>query len=135
MTGVDPNTDKVELINAGRAPVVEAELAELTRSAVAAKRLRATADPLAAVLDSEITFVCVPTPSQTNGNLDFRYIERVCTEIGAVLREKRGFHVVVVRSTVLPGTLKGSRHPDIGARQRPAGRGGLRRLPQPGVPA
>jgi GDP-mannose 6-dehydrogenase len=106
VTGVDPNTDKVELINSGRAPVVEAELAELTRNAVAAKRLRATSDPLAAVLDSDITFVCVPTPSQTNGNLDFRFIERVCTEIGAALREKRGFHVVVVRSTVLPGTLK-----------------------------
>jgi GDP-mannose 6-dehydrogenase len=105
--GVDPNADKVELINSGRAPVVEAELAELTRRAVSEKRLRATTDPLAAVLESEITFVCVPTPSQTNGNLDFRYIERVCVEIGEALKEKRDFHVVVVRSTILPGTLKG----------------------------
>jgi GDP-mannose 6-dehydrogenase len=106
VTGVDPNPAKVELINSGRAPVVEAELAELTRQAVAAKRLRATSDPLSAVLDTEVTFVCVPTPSQTNGNLDFRYIERVCAEIGAALREKHAFHVVVVRSTILPGTLK-----------------------------
>jgi GDP-mannose 6-dehydrogenase len=106
VTGVDPNADKVELINAGRAPVVEAELAELTRRAVAQKRLRATTDPVSAVLETDITFVCVPTPSQSNGNLDFRFIERVCGEIGAALREKQGFHVVVVRSTILPGTLK-----------------------------
>ncbi|MGH8295686.1 MAG: nucleotide sugar dehydrogenase, partial [Steroidobacteraceae bacterium] len=107
VTGVDPNTDKVELINSGRAPVVEAELAQLTRRAVSQKRLRATTDPLSAVLDSEVTFICVPTPSQTNGNLDCRYVERVCAEIGAALREKHDFHVVVMRSTVLPGTLKG----------------------------
>ncbi len=106
VTGVDPNTEKVQLINSGRSPVVEAELAELTRAAVSAQRLRATTDPLEAVLESEVTFVCVPTPSQTNGNLDFRYIERVCAEIGAALRQKRDFHVVVVRSTILPGTLK-----------------------------
>jgi GDP-mannose 6-dehydrogenase len=107
VTGVDPNTDKVELINSGRAPVVEAELAELTRGAVSARRLRATTDPVSAVLESEVTFVCVPTPSQTNGNLDFRYVERVCGEIGAALRAKQDFHVIVVRSTILPGTLTG----------------------------
>jgi GDP-mannose 6-dehydrogenase len=117
--GVDPNTAKVELINSGRAPVVEAELAELTRRAVAEKRLRATNDPLSAVLESDITFVCVPTPSQTNGNLDFRYLERVCTEIGAALREKSAFHVVVVRSTILPGTLKGLAIPTL---ERASGR-------------
>jgi len=105
--GVDPNADKVALINSGRAPVVEAELAELTRRAVTEKRLRATSDPLSAVLDSEVTLVCVPTPSQTNGNLDFRFLERVCGEIGAALREKSDFHVVVIRSTILPGTVKG----------------------------
>ena len=105
--GVDPNAAKVELINSGRAPVVEAELAELTRRAVSQQRLTATSDPVSAVLESDITFVCVPTPSQTNGNLDFRYLERVCGEIGAALREKRAFHVVVVRSTILPGTLQG----------------------------
>ena len=106
VTGVDPNADKVELINAGHAPVVEAELAELTRRAVAQKRLHATIDPVGAVLETDLTLVCVPTPSQSNGNLDLRFIERVCGEIGAALREKAGFHVVVVRSTILPGTLK-----------------------------
>ena len=104
--GVDPNAAKVELINSGRAPVVEAELAELTHRAVSEKRLTATSDPVNAVLDSDVTFVCVPTPSLTNGNLDFRYVERVCAEIGAALREKGSFHVVVMRSTILPGTLQ-----------------------------
>jgi GDP-mannose 6-dehydrogenase len=119
VTGVDPNTEKVELINSGRAPVVEAELAELTRRAVTARRLHATTDALSAVLGSEVTFVCVPTPSQTNGNLDFRYIERVCAEIGAALREKAGFHVVVVRSTILPGTLRALAIPTL---ERASGR-------------
>ena len=104
--GVDPNPKKVELINAGRAPVVEAELSELTRSAVTQRRLRATTDPQLAVQETAVTFVCVATPSQTNGNLDFRYLEKVCSEIGAALAAKPDFHVVVVRSTILPGTLR-----------------------------
>ena len=119
VTGVDPNGEKVALINSGRAPVVEAELAELTRRGVAEKRLRATTDPVAAVLESEVTFVCVPTPSQTNGNLDFRYVERVCAEIGAALREKRDYHVIVIRSTILPGTLSGLAIPTL---ERASGR-------------
>jgi GDP-mannose 6-dehydrogenase len=105
--GVDPNPDKVAMINAGRPPVLEAELAELTRRAVTQHRLSATTDPQVAVHASEITFICVATPSQTNGNLDFRFLEKVCTEIGAALASKSGFHVVVVRSTILPGTLRG----------------------------
>lgn len=119
VTGVDPNPDKVELINSGHAPVVEAELSELTRRAVSQKRLHATTDPVSAVLETDLTFVCVPTPSQTNGNLDFRYIERVCGEIGAALRQKQGFHVVVVRSTILPGTLKSLAIPTL---ERASGR-------------
>jgi GDP-mannose 6-dehydrogenase len=104
--GVDPNPQKVELINSGRAAVVEAGLGELTRKAVKERRLHATTDPESAVLGTEITFICVPTPSQTNGNLDCRFMEKVCAEIGAALAAKRDHHVVVVRSTVLPGTLK-----------------------------
>jgi GDP-mannose 6-dehydrogenase len=104
--GVDPNAGKVELINAGRAPVVEAELPELTRRAVSEGRLRAIQDPQEAVDASEITFVCVATPSQPNGDLEFRYLDRVCAEIGTALARKSAFHVVVIRSTVLPGTLR-----------------------------
>ena len=105
--GVDPNDEKVRLINEGRSPVVEAELEELTGRAVSRKRLRAIQDPQAAVLETEITFICVATPSKTNGDLDFRYLEKVCAEIGAALAAKPTFHVVVVRSTILPGTLQG----------------------------
>ena len=105
--GVDPNPDKVGLINAGRAPVVEAHLEELTRRAVDRQRLRAIQDPQAAVQETDITFICVATPSKNNGDLDFRYLEKVCTEIGAALATKTGFHIVVVRSTILPGTLRG----------------------------
>lgn len=105
--GVDPNGDKVDLINAGRSPVVEAELEELTRRAVQRGRLRAVQDPQVAVYESEITLICVATPSKTNGDLDFRFLEKVCTEIGTALACKSSFHVVVVRSTILPGTLRG----------------------------
>ncbi len=104
--GVDPNTSKVDLINSGLAPVVEAELAELTRRAVSAGRLRAMRDAEEAIQRTQITFICVATPSQANGNLDFHFLERVCAEIGAALARKRDFHVVVVRSTILPGTLR-----------------------------
>lgn len=105
--GVDPNRDKVDLINAGRSPVVEAELEELTRRAVQRGRLRAIQDPQLAIYESEVTLICVATPSRTNGDLDFRFLEKVCTEIGTALASKSTFHVVVVRSTILPGTLRG----------------------------
>jgi GDP-mannose 6-dehydrogenase len=107
LIGVDPNSDKVDLINAGRSPVVEAELEELTRRAVQRKQLRAVQDPQVAVYESDITLICVATPSKTNGDLDFRFLEKVCTEIGTALASKSSFHVVVVRSTILPGTLRG----------------------------
>jgi GDP-mannose 6-dehydrogenase len=105
--GVDPNRDKVDLINAGRSPVVEAELEDLTRRGVQRGRLRAVQDPQLAVLESDITLICVATPSKTNGDLDFRFLEKVCSEIGTALAAKSTFHVVVVRSTILPGTLRG----------------------------
>ncbi len=104
--GVDPNRTKVDLINAGRAPVIEAQLGELTLRAVQARRLRAMPDAETAVRGTQITFVCVATPSRANGSLDLRYLEKVCAEIGAALASKPDFHVVVIRSTVLPGTLR-----------------------------
>lgn len=104
--GVDPNTTKVDLINAGDAPVVEKGLAELTASAVAEGKLKATTDFETTILSSELTFICVATPSQANGSLDFTYLRKVCAEIGQALTKKDSFHVVVVRSTILPGTLK-----------------------------
>lgn len=105
--GVEPNRTKVGLVNQGRAPVVEAELAELTARAVIEGRLTATTETEDAILATDLSIVCVATPSQANGNLDFSHIEACCHDIGAALAKKDGFHVVVVRSTILPGTIRG----------------------------
>jgi len=102
--GVDVNADKVTAINDGRSPVVEPGLPDLLRSAVAAERLRATTDPTDAVRDSEVSLICVGTPSRRNGSLDLTHLERVCEQIGSALRDTTTYHVVIVRSTVLPGT-------------------------------
>jgi GDP-mannose 6-dehydrogenase len=105
--GIDVNPDKVAAINAGRSPVVEPGLDELLSATVRAGRLRATTDTQEAVRETEISLVCVGTPSRRNGSLDLTYLERVCEQIGAVLADKSPYHVVVVRSTVLPGTTHG----------------------------
>lgn len=105
VTGVDPVPTKVELINRGYSPIIEAEIGEIIESTVKAGRLRATVDQDQAVRDTELSFVCVGTPSQANGNLDLRYIRRVCELIGGALRHKRERHTVVIRSTILPGTM------------------------------
>jgi GDP-mannose 6-dehydrogenase len=103
--GVDPVRTKVELINAGHSPIIEADIAEIIASTVRLGRLRATEDQDQAIRDTELSFVCVGTPSQTNGNLDLRYIRRVCELIGQALRNKPTRHTVVIRSTILPGTM------------------------------
>lgn len=104
--GVDPNATKVDLINDGVAPIVETGVGELIARARAESRLSATHSVAAAVEQSVLSIVCVGTPSQLNGNLDLSYVRRVCEEIGAVLRTKRQFHVVVIRSTILPGSMR-----------------------------
>lgn len=103
--GVDPVQTKVDLISAGRSPIVEAEIDELISACVQQGRLRATADHVDAIKNTELSFVCVGTPSQPNGNLDLRYIRRICEQIGQALREKASRHTVVIRSTILPGTM------------------------------
>jgi GDP-mannose 6-dehydrogenase len=104
--GVDISDVKVDLINAGRSPIVEPGLADLLHSGVAAGRIRATTNTADAVRDSDLSMICVGTPSLRNGDLDLHYVENVASEIGAALREKSGWHTVVVRSTVLPGSVK-----------------------------
>jgi GDP-mannose 6-dehydrogenase len=105
--GVDPVPTKVELINSGRSPIVEAEIGEIIASNVRVGRLRATGDQAQAVHETELSFVCVGTPSQANGNLDLRYIRRICEQIGEALKHKTTRHTVVIRSTILPGTMHG----------------------------
>jgi len=102
--GVDVNPLKVDLINRGASTIVETGIGELVREMVDAGRLRATTDPNEAVQGSAISLVCVGTPSQANGSIDLTYLTRVCQDIGEALRVRSDEHVVVIRSTVLPGT-------------------------------
>lgn len=104
--GVDPVRTKVDMINEGESPIIEAEIGEIISANVHAGRLCATEDAGEAIRNSEISFICVGTPSQTNGNLDLRYIRRVCEEIGLLLKYKHLRHTIVVRSTILPGTMR-----------------------------
>lgn len=104
--GVDPIKTKVDLVNAGRSPIIEAEIGEIIASTTRDGRLRATDDPNQAIRETELSFICVGTPSQANGNLDLRYIRRICEQIGGALKGKPERHIVVVRSTVLPGTMR-----------------------------
>src|SRR5438309_6545653 len=104
--GVDLSPTKVEAMRAGRSPIVEPRVGTLISEAHAAKRLQATSDSESAVKNSEISFLCVGTPSLRNGKLDLGHIEPVCRDIGQVLKTKDAFHLVVLRSTVLPGTAE-----------------------------
>ncbi|MEM1144518.1 MAG: UDP-glucose/GDP-mannose dehydrogenase family protein [Pseudomonadota bacterium] len=105
--GVDPNLHKVDLINSGKCPIVEADLPEIIATAAANGQLKATKDPAAAIESTELSFVCVGTPSLANGGLDLKHVAAVCEEIGAALAQKDAYHTVVIRSTVLPGTMHG----------------------------
>jgi GDP-mannose 6-dehydrogenase len=107
VVGVDVNPDKVASLNEGRSPIVEKGLDELIRDNAANGRLRATTDTKEAVDATELSLICVGTPSRRNGSLDLSYLERVCEQIGEALKDKTAYHVVVVRSTVLPGTTHG----------------------------
>lgn len=105
--GVDPVRTKVDLINSGYSPIIEAEIGEIIATAVSTGGLRATGDPVEAIENTELSFVCVGTPSQANGNLDLHYIRRICEQIGGALKHKSARHTVVIRSTILPGTMHG----------------------------
>jgi GDP-mannose 6-dehydrogenase len=103
--GVDVSPVKVDLINGGNAPVVEERIGELTAEVVAAGRLRATTDIADAIGNTEISLVCVGTPSSPSGDMSTMYLERVATQIGETLAKMPDkWHTVVFRSTMLPGT-------------------------------
>lgn len=131
VVGVDVSQSKVDMINDGKATIVEHGIAELVSEMKAAGRLRATTSVSDAVRHSSISLVCVGTPSAPNGSLDLSYVERVCFEIGAALKDKSTRHTIVIRSTVLPGSTediaaaaieRGSgrtRHKDFGLSMNP----------------
>src|SRR5688572_25801096 len=106
VTGVDVSTEKVDLINRGQSPVVEPGLGALLERGVSQGRLRATSRTAEAVEGTDLSLICVGTPSMRNGDLDLQYLETVCREIGAALRQRSVYHTVVVRSTVMPGTVR-----------------------------
>ncbi|WP_407315137.1 nucleotide sugar dehydrogenase [Pseudomonas sp. nanlin1] len=104
--GVDVSKAKIDLINSGKSPIVEPGLGELLDQGIKTGKLRGTTDFSEAIRDTDLSMICVGTPSKKNGDLELNYIESVCREIGLVLRDKSTRHTVVVRSTVLPGTVK-----------------------------
>ena len=106
--GSDINGTKVELLKSGSSPIVEANISELVRSGVACGKLTATNDSVEAVVSSDLSIVCVGTPSSANGSIDTRAIRVVCEEIGAAIGKKKANqqHTIVVRSTILPGTFR-----------------------------
>lgn len=104
--GVDVSQAKVTMVRDGKATILENGIQELVQEMVAAGRLHATLDVAQAVHDTSVSLVCVGTPSRANGSLDLQYVERVCEQVGAALRAKDSWHTVVIRSTVLPGTIE-----------------------------
>ncbi len=104
--GVDPNKTKVDLINQGQTPIIEKDIGELIQKNVECGKLKATTDVDYAIKNSDLSLVCVGTPSQLNGALDLKYVRTVCEEIGATLKDHSAHHVVVIRSTMLPGTMR-----------------------------
>jgi len=104
VTGVDLNPGKVDALRSGNSPIVEPGIADLIAGCRQASTLHATTDSEKAVLETDVSFLCVGTPSLRNGKLDLGHIEPVCRGIGEALRKKDSFHLVVLRSTVLPGT-------------------------------
>jgi len=106
VVGVEPNKLKVDLINDGKSPIIEEGTGELTQRAVAAGRLRAVTDPEEGIFQTELSMVCVGTPSRMNGGLDLKYVHQVSEQIGNALKKKVDFHVVVYRSTMLPGSMQ-----------------------------
>jgi GDP-mannose 6-dehydrogenase len=104
--GVDVNPHKVDLIRNGKSPLIEPGLEERISSMVASGNLSACEDVNDAIKLTDISLICVGTPSNENGSLDLKYVKAVCREIGQALALKQAYHVIVVRSTVLPGTVE-----------------------------
>ena len=106
VVAVDVNEDKVDILNRGLSPIVEPRLTESVMAGVRAGRLRATTDAAAAVLSTDISLICVGTPSQENGSLELSFVSRVTQQIGEAVGKSNNFHSVIVRSTILPGTME-----------------------------
>ncbi len=106
VVGVDSEPKKVDLINAGKAPIIEKDIGQIIERQLATGRLSATTDVAAAIRQTDLSLICVGTPSRGNGDIDLKYVKRVCEQIGTALRNHQGAPVVAIRSTMLPGTMR-----------------------------
>jgi len=113
VVGVEVNPDKLALFRMGKTPLFEPGLAELLANVHGTGRFGATADAGEAVRNSNLSFICVGTPSKKGGQADLSHVEHVSREIGEALRSKQGMHTVIVRSTMLPGGVEGVVIPQI----------------------
>lgn len=104
--GVEPNQTKVEMLNRGQSPIVETGLADLLPKMISSGRFKVTSDWMHAIDQTEMAFVCVGTPSLSNGNIDLRYVRRAAEHIGTALKTRNRYFRVVIRSTVLPGSME-----------------------------
>ncbi len=106
VVGVDVNASKVDMLNRGASPIIETDLEEMIRRAVAAGTLRAVTSAEEAVAATDLSLICVGTPSNANSSLNLDFVAKVCEEIGRALKSKKADHVVCVRSTVMPGSTE-----------------------------
>jgi GDP-mannose 6-dehydrogenase len=97
---------KVKCIQEGRSPIIEKDLPELIAKGTASGKLTATMDYIKAIENTDISLICVGTPSRADGSLNLDYVVALCEQIGSVIKNKPGFHIVVNRSTVVPGTIR-----------------------------
>ena len=104
--GIDPDQTKVNLINAGKTPIIERGIGEIIKDQVASGRLSATTDAASAIPHADLLFICVGTPSLSNGDIDLKYVRRVCEQIGESLGKQEHAPIIVFRSTMLPGTMR-----------------------------
>lgn len=104
--GVDPNTVKVDMINQGKCPIVEKDIGKVIETVARSNKFSATSDWIKAIAETDMALVCVGTPTRDNGSIDLTFIKRVSEHLGKALKTKQDYFVVVVRSTVLPGTTE-----------------------------
>jgi len=103
--GVDVDPLKLELIRSGRSPIVEEGIQDLTAQVVTSGQVRVTDDVVEAVRSTQLSFICVGTPSSPNGSQDLSAVRRVSEQIGEALKDKTDYHTVVMRSTIQPGHM------------------------------
>ena len=104
--GVDIDKIKLDALIHKKSPIIEKGLEPIIDQVVSNGTLKVTSDHTEAVLTSDVSMICVGTPSHENGSIDLHYLQKVCEEIGKVLNIKKGFHTLVLRSTILPGTTE-----------------------------